>query len=464
MIKNPLLKNIGVYGFELVEPVVLAGLITEDPLLLIGNSGTGKTFLLNSLSEAMSLEHRHYNASLISFDDLIGFPYPTPDHETVKYLETPATIWGAESVLIDEISRCRPEHQNRLFSLIQERRVQGLLLERLRYRWAAMNPCSMDQGVHNLYEGSVPLDQALADRFAFIIEVPDWEELNEETQKLIADPRGDGVISDDGGIILQTIEKASHKFQEILRDTPDKVIDYCRIAATVLGESEFRISPRRVRQIARNLIAISAIDNGAFLEKNFLLTLRWSIPHRAWGVRPEEEVIRSAHRTAWDATFLTGKEKWLNDFQIERNLSKKVKKLLTECPDQDTGTLAITQFLGHETPERIATLVFSLYPMALKGEVHIGKEGINELGKVANEILDLKGEIHWQERRTEKGTQHPEYARLSKILSKFRGPRRERATQLFYYLLLKNITLTDPDNYEEEFNECIAVIRNHTKT
>lgn len=117
-------------------------MVTEDPLLLIGQSGTGKTFLLNSLSEALGIEHRHYNASLISFDDLVGFPYPDPDGSGVKFLQTPATVWGAESVLVDEISRCKPEHQNRLFSLVHERRLQGIALDRLRFRWAAMNPCS----------------------------------------------------------------------------------------------------------------------------------------------------------------------------------------------------------------------------------------------------------------------------------------------------------------------------------
>ena len=44
------LAAIGVWGFDEVEPVILASLVTEDPLLLIGPSGTGKTFLLNSLS------------------------------------------------------------------------------------------------------------------------------------------------------------------------------------------------------------------------------------------------------------------------------------------------------------------------------------------------------------------------------------------------------------------------------
>jgi hypothetical protein len=37
------------------------------------------------------------------------------------YLETPATIWQAEAVLFDEVSRCRPELQNKLFPLVHEK-------------------------------------------------------------------------------------------------------------------------------------------------------------------------------------------------------------------------------------------------------------------------------------------------------------------------------------------------------
>ena len=129
---NSLLRPLGVYGYDPVEPVILASLVTGDPLLLVGAAGTGKTFLLNSLSEVLGLNHRHYNASLISFDDLVGFPYPQPDGSGIRYIETPATLWGAESVLVDELSRCRPEHQNRFFSLIHERRLQGIALESLR--------------------------------------------------------------------------------------------------------------------------------------------------------------------------------------------------------------------------------------------------------------------------------------------------------------------------------------------
>jgi len=126
------LRRVDVFGYDDIEWIVLAALATEDPLLLIGRAGTGKTFLLNSLSEALGLEHRHYNASMISFDDLVGFPYPRNDGQSIHYIPTPATVWQAESVLVDEINRCKPEHQNRLFSLVHERRIQGIEIEKLR--------------------------------------------------------------------------------------------------------------------------------------------------------------------------------------------------------------------------------------------------------------------------------------------------------------------------------------------
>ena len=50
-VRRSRLSNLGAYGFEAQEPVILAALVTGDPLLLIGRSGTGKTFLLNTLSE-----------------------------------------------------------------------------------------------------------------------------------------------------------------------------------------------------------------------------------------------------------------------------------------------------------------------------------------------------------------------------------------------------------------------------
>ena len=82
-------------------------------------------------------------------------------------------------MLLDEISRCRYEHQNKLFSIIHERRVRGLLLESLRYRWSAMKPpVSLDANEEDgeTYQGSLPLDPALADRFAYTVKISDFND------------------------------------------------------------------------------------------------------------------------------------------------------------------------------------------------------------------------------------------------------------------------------------------------
>ena len=169
-----ILRQLGVIGLESVEPIILAALANRDPLLLIGPHGCGKSWLLNLIAAALGIEHRHYNASLLNFDDLVGYPLPDASGQ-LRFIQTPASIWGAQAVFIDEISRCRPEIQNKLFSIVHERRVQGLPLDRLEHRWSAMNPPAAEDDSSSAYAGSEPLDHALADRFAFIVEVPSWE-------------------------------------------------------------------------------------------------------------------------------------------------------------------------------------------------------------------------------------------------------------------------------------------------
>ena len=167
------LRALGIAGWDALEPAILAALATESPILLIGPHGTAKTLLLSRLAGALGLAFRHYNASILSFDDLLG--YPVPQDGRLVYLQTPATVWEAEAVLFDEVSRCRPELQNKLFPLVHERVAQGVPLTRLRHRWAAMNPPPSAEGDGRAavtYDGAEPLDVALADRFAFVLDAP----------------------------------------------------------------------------------------------------------------------------------------------------------------------------------------------------------------------------------------------------------------------------------------------------
>lgn len=459
------LRPLGVYGYDAVEPVILAALLTADPLLLIGLHGTGKTFLLNSLSEALGLEHRHYNASLIAFDDLVGFPFPDQDGTSIRYLPTPATVWSAESILIDEINRCRPEHQNRLFSLIQERRVQGLSLERLRYRWAAMNPPGLEHGYH----GTEPLDPALADRFAFIVQVADWPELNEHDQRSIADPRGDGLVSTDGGRLRSHLAAAQERFTAALAEPPSLALDYACAAATALQDAGLRLSPRRVRQLARNLIAITLVSARP-TEALYRLALENSVPQVASGETPPHESIAAAHRLAWDAVALTGRERWLHEFAQTRDLAEKVRRLLRDCPDPDTGNVAVAQFLASEAPARRLALVLALTPRLLAiSTAPVGADGLQDLSAALAKILHQNGVVGFAGKPPSADSPHypgnlrstwvgtlQGYDQVTTMLDRLPVPQRATAAQ-YIDAVIQEVQHVPPDA-TELVHECLRLI------
>jgi MoxR-like ATPase len=449
---------VGAYGFHRAQIAILASLVTEDPLLLIGRSGTGKTYLLNSISEALGLAHRHYNASLIAFDDLVGFPYPDDARESVRFLQTPATIWGAESVLVDEISRCKPEHQNRLFSLIHERRIQGIELENLRYRWAAMNPSGADQDGSDAYLGSEPLDPALADRFAIIVEVGDWELLSTRQKRQICDPGGEGLAADDGGQLRSDIAAWRKRFLALLAKCPRYVTEYARIITDELNATSVRISPRRARLLSRSLLAATVIEGGP-VEASYRTVLESSLPQRASGEAPDPAKIMAAHRLAWDANLLVGADKWVNSFHLKRTLLGKVRCLAEHCPSQDAGTLAIEQLLANEAPERAAAFALAVYPAAIQGKLPIGADGLTDLGLLAAELLSVDGELSWQESLCGQKSSHSGLTEVSVVLGQIPSDRRRsRAQQLFYWALLKKIPLEDPRKLEMELHAAVEYL------
>jgi hypothetical protein len=98
---------LGVVGYDTLELALLAALATGEPLLLVSDHGAAKSLLLVRLANALVLVLRHYNASILQFDDLIGFPIPDRDG-AIRYAAPPGTIREAEVAFFAGIGRCRP--------------------------------------------------------------------------------------------------------------------------------------------------------------------------------------------------------------------------------------------------------------------------------------------------------------------------------------------------------------------
>ena len=389
-LQQPHLPHCGVYGFDEVEPLIFAALITEDPLMLLGPSGTGKTYLLNTLSEVMGLEHRHYNASLVAFDDLVGFPFPDQEKGTVEFLQTPATIWGAQSVLIDEISRCKPEHQNRLFALIHERRIQGLPLTGLKYRWAAMNPPSTENQSDEDYIGSEPLDPALADRFSLFIEAKDWKALDDQARAGIANPAGEGKLANDEGALNQAIKTWQDEFGKALTDVPPELITYAQVATDALLEGGIRLSPRRVRLLVRSLLA-TTIVTGEWSAKWAHRVLQASIPQIAWGADIESTPIQAAHDIAW-AEAMALPERWVFRFLNEKDLCKQLAWLDQTEHTQAYKSQAMIQLMTQTDRLAVHALAYVLTPAVIGGGFELDAEAIQAISKLGSPILDVDEE------------------------------------------------------------------------
>ena len=296
-----LLSGLGLHGLLPLEPVILAALATEEPLLLIGPHGTGKSLLLLRIAGALGLELRHYNASLLNFDDLVGFPLPGKDG-SLEYVKTPASIWGAGAVIFDEISRCRPDIQNKLFPIVHERRAQGILLDSLRYRWAAMNP-PVSEDDNEGYLGSEPLDPALADRFAFIAEMPSWENLLEDDQLRIIVAGDENGGSAASSALRRAIETTRANIPILHESMGDAVTVYVRILVALLAQADIRLSPRRAGMLLRSVIAVHAAalvaDFSAKPSDSALLAVQSGLPQRAQSIQVSRVKLLAAHKEAW---------------------------------------------------------------------------------------------------------------------------------------------------------------------
>ena len=270
-----LLSLLGIFGWkEADENLVLASLLTGDPLLLIGNHGCAKTHVANKVAQALGRRFLVYDASKAMFEDVLGYPNVEKlKHGVVEYVPSPVTIWDKELVLIDELNRAVPELQSKWLEIIRSRKIMGFPTQ-VKWVWAAMNPIS--------YSATQALDNALIGRFAIFLYPPDVLQMDEADRiKVATHINGDDApslaewtggecaatvchadVKGIGSRLRETLAKAGTHFLRLREQMPTLAEFLAKFADLLVRETggEVALDGRRLGFIHRNLLANRAIE------------------------------------------------------------------------------------------------------------------------------------------------------------------------------------------------------------
>ena len=299
-----LLRPLGIVGYDTQEPALLAALATEEPLLLVSDHGAAKTLLLTRIGEALGLALRHYNASLLQFDDLAGFPIPDERTGSIRYAAPPGAVWDAEALFIDEIGRCRPDVANKLFPLVHERRLQGIALEKLRHRWAATNPppeAIAASGESEVYEAVEKLDPALADRFTFVLRLPRWRELSDADRTAVVRGLPSTLAPGAARQVRLLVADVQALLPAIEAEWNECAVEYVLALAPRLEEAGIVLGGRRAAMLRRAIVATIAACTALGRRdrrESFALALQSAIPDIARR-HISTTTLLAAHTAAW---------------------------------------------------------------------------------------------------------------------------------------------------------------------
>ena len=338
--KSLITEPLGLYGWNRNEPVLLAALLSGEPLLLVGPHGCAKSFVLERLAESLGLAFRFYNASLINYDDLVGVPLPDATRTKLEYLSSPESIWDAEVVFIDEINRTRPELQNKIFPIIYDRRVQGRPLDKLVYRWAAMNPPPTEEDYEKdeaLYAGAEPLDAALADRFPFIVSVPDWEALSDADRKRVLADQFEG-RHEFPVAIGDLVAEARERYAALVPALSKTLSPFIMALVPKLHRANYDISTRRATMLLRCAIAVHAArvvlarrtgeEEEPGLYDSVLLAVQNTLPDRARRRIPASETVALC-KMVWELVTLDDADP-MRDLLLVADPVKRLMKMVAE--------------------------------------------------------------------------------------------------------------------------------------
>lgn len=271
-------EDVGVLGWERIEPIILGAILSNKAVLLNGPHGANKTEGCQTISEAVFGEGTKfvpYDTSLVNADDLLGFMNPGLLSEgKIEYIETPDCIWSATSCLLDEINRCNPYNAAKFFEIVRSRTINGRPTK-LEFVWAACNPPDKYNTAH--------MDPAQVSRFV-VLTVPTFHDLTSTQRRAIlglnsSDKPEPGSLKD---LVDQAKRASIPKAQAKAIET--KVL---KIAETLNKTKDIQFSGRQTRDLHAlfsNMDRVSQVFDGLEIDTDILTDAVMSLVPEATGL------------------------------------------------------------------------------------------------------------------------------------------------------------------------------------
>jgi hypothetical protein len=296
-------SKLGIYGFTSAqETAILSGMLSGEPILLVGPPGVAKTELVkvigSSLRESSKrknpsdpskwFSYQIYDASKLNFEDLVGYPSVADlqkDPPKVSYIPTASSIWNKDLIAFDELNRCSEDRQSNLFEVIRSRKLHGIDTHNT-FIFSTINPFGDT--------GTIEMGGALVDRHTMFIRIGKFENLGSTDRKHIIKRIGDvdsvgfkywsakrsnfdvsddlinASLADIGDEISRILKKAYHIYEQLKEESEASLVELVDTVVTTLPQQfneesdtikkECTISGRRAASIYRAILSTRAVE------------------------------------------------------------------------------------------------------------------------------------------------------------------------------------------------------------
>ena len=128
------------------------------------------------------------------------------------------------------------------------------------------------------YAGSEPLDRALADRFAFVVQMPAWAEFSPAEKRAVIRSQTRTFGPQDAARLADSLALARAFLKAVEQDCADATADYVFALMPLLSQANIELSPRRANLLYQAVLAVhasaSALQHGGAFADSALLALR----------------------------------------------------------------------------------------------------------------------------------------------------------------------------------------------